>query len=137
MCNQEISQDLHKKCNSMNNDRINTHSFVDNVLYGHVCVQCKYIQLSKENVKKHLDRDHHQIEFDKNIVEITLLKSSSKMYLMDTVDSKFEEKLVEAKQRVHEDDQDDDFISPVDGPINSDDEDDNVCIDLTLSDDGE
>lgn len=121
----------------MNNDRINTHSFVDNVLYGYVCMQCKYVQLSKENVKKHLDREHQQINpNDENIVEIILLKSSAKMYLMDAVDSKLEKNLVEAKQRVHEINQnDDDVITAIDVPISDDDDGDEIaCIDLTLSD---
>lgn len=97
-------------------------------------MQCKYIQLSKENVRDHLDREHQQIDpNDESIVEITLLKSTAKMYLMDAVDSKFEKNLVDAKQRVHESNLDDDLIGAVDVPISEDDDD--VCIDLTLSDD--
>lgn len=136
VCHQEISQDLHKKCNSVNNDRINTHVFTDNVLYGYVCIQCKYIQLSKENVKVHLDREHQQINInDENIVEIKLLQSSSKMYLMADLDSKLEKDLVEAKRRLEAcqsaGGNQDDLI--LDVPVDSDD-DDEVLIDLTLSD---
>lgn len=133
-----MSQDLHKKCNSMNNDRINTHNFVDDVLYGYVCHLCKYIQLSKENVKKHLDREHQQINFnDENIVEIKLLRNSAKVYLMDAIDSKFEKNLVEAKQRINPTDevQHDDVFDMIDLPVNSDDDaGEDVLIDLTLSD---
>lgn len=121
----------------MNNDRINTHAFVENVLYAYVCIQCKYIQLTKENLRKHLDRDHQQISVnDQNIVEINLLESSSKNYLMAAIDSKFEKTLVEAKKnhQPNEDEGDhDDILNTVDMPVDSDYE-DNVVVDLTLSD---
>lgn len=121
----------------MNNDRINTHAFTENVLYAYVCIQCKYVQLSKENVKVHLDREHQQINLnDENIVEIKLL--SSKMYLMADVDSKFEKNLVEAKRILeanqNDDGNQDDDEDITDVPIDSDDNDE-VMIDLTLSDD--
>lgn len=138
-CKQAISQDLHKTCNSMNNERVYTHSFIEDCLYGHVCIQCNYIQLTKENIKKHLDRDHQQLNpNDENINEITLLKSSSKLYLMDVPDNKFDESLVKAKLNIHEvnnaSDQED-YSTMVDDPDSDvDDVDDVKCIDLTLSD---
>lgn len=83
----------------------------------------------------HLDRDHQQINFnDENIVEIKLLQSK-KMYLMADIDSKSELKLVEAKRMLETGQDDvgnqDDYI--IDVPVDSDDNDD-VMIDLTLSD---
>lgn len=118
----------------MNNQRIRTHCFTDNCLYGYVCMQCKYIQLTKDNVKTHLDREHQQINpNDENIIEITLLKSSSKVYMMDAMDTKFDKSLVDAKQNAHEPNADDEFFAANDDIANSDDGDD-VCIDLTLSD---
>lgn len=83
----------------------------------------------------HLDRDHQQINFnDENIVEIKLLQSK-KMYLMADIDSKSELKLVEAKRMLEAGQDDvgnqDDYI--IDVPVDSDDNDD-VMIDLTLSD---
>lgn len=84
----------------------------------------------------HLDREHQQINLnDENIVEIKLLQSSPRMYLMADVDSKLEKKLVEAKMILEANQDDDgnqeDYI--IDVPVDSDDNDD-VLIDLTLSD---
>lgn len=144
MCQQELYQDIHKKCNSVNNDRINTHDIVENVLYGYVCIQCKFIQLSKDNVKKHLDREHQQINFnDENIVEIKLLKISSNKYLFAAVDSKFEEELIKAKrlnEAIQDDKHDPDPDSIMiahdmaDDMVDDSNDGDNVMIDLTLSD---
>lgn len=114
------------------------HSFIDNVLYGYVCVQCKYIQLSKENLRMHLDREHQQLnQNDGQIIEITLLKSSSelKLCLMD-IDDKFDKNLIDAKHRVQGassvSEQNEAFIeSTIDM---TDDFDDTPMIDLTLSD---
>lgn len=99
----------------MNNVRINTHSFIDNVLYGYVCSLCKYVQLSKNNVIKHLQSEHQQInQIDENIVEVVLLKAEL------------------AKQCVSDvsqiDDMDDDVI------LISDTTAEDSIIDLTLSD---
>ena len=89
--------------------------------------------MSKENLKNHLDLEHQQINpNDENIVEIILLKSSAKMYLIEPVDSKSQIKLI--NDDCHSDDDCHIGITTVAVPTTSDDEDDNVCIDLTLSD---
>lgn len=130
--------DLHKACNSKGNRRINgPHDFVDNVLYGYVCIKCKYIQLSKQNVMAHLENEHQQMitnESESNIVEFPLLKMTQSMDLMS--DDKNDKPLIEAKQRysaIHHTSRYDNF-EPV---ILSDDEPEPSVgvIDLTLSDD--
>lgn len=139
-----LIQDLHKKCNSKNNERINTHCFTDDCLYGYACVQCKYVQLTEENIKKHLDRDHQQINpNDDNFREITLLKSSSKLYMIDNGDSKLNKTLIDAKQNVSnlntESSESNIFMTSI-NPGDSDSNSilgDDIPIDLTLSDDEE
>lgn len=136
-CHLSIAHDLHKKCNSLNNERVETHSFIDNVLFGYACVQCKYIQLSKEKLRNHLDKEHQQINTnDEQILEIPLLKTST-MYIEDTSnDDKLNDKqLMDAMQRVREtnagSDENDDGIGPTVVAIDEDE----PTIDLTLSDD--
>lgn len=75
-CRKAIMQNLHKACNSIENERIDgPHVFLKNVLYGFVCgrPKCNYIQLSKANLEAHLENQHHIIASDENIIEITLL----------------------------------------------------------------
>lgn len=89
-CYEAIPQDLHKKCNSKNNPRINgPHDFNDNALYGYVCALCNYVQLSKNNVVTHLDRHHQQLFSEQNVIEIILLKISQPLdFLMDDKNDK-------------------------------------------------
>lgn len=101
-CQKIIIQDLHKSCNSKNNERINgPHDFIDNVLYGYVCIKCNYIQLSKQKIVTHLENEHQQLitdESENNIAEIPLLKSFQSNNFMS--DDKNDMKLTEAKQRI-------------------------------------
>lgn len=136
-CQKEIIDDLHKACNSINNERINQHDFEDNVLFGFVCVLCQYIQLKRDKLIAHLENDHQLLrtESEKNVDEIPLLKTSQSLdFLMET---KFDPSLVAAKQRVsviHQTDRYEDY-EPV---VLSDDENierGDITIDLTLSDD--
>lgn len=79
-CGKAIMQDLHKACNSTNNDRINgPYAFFDNALYGFVCglPKCNYIQLSEKKLEEHLMNGHNIIRTKELIIEITLLKVGS------------------------------------------------------------
>lgn len=97
-CYKAIAQDLHKKCSSKDNTRINgPHDFNDNALYGFVCALCNYVQLSKNNVIYHLEQHHQQIFSEENVIEIILLKISQPLdFLMD---DKNDENLREAVRR--------------------------------------
>ncbi|XP_055318277.1 uncharacterized protein LOC129576740 isoform X2 [Sitodiplosis mosellana] len=101
-CGKEIMQDLHKQCNSKENERINgPFDFVDNVLYGYVCGLCSYVQLSETNITTHLKEEHQQlITGNENVIEITLLKITQPGCLDFFNDDKNDAALVEAKERL-------------------------------------
>lgn len=137
-------QDLHKKCNSKGNERINgPFDFMDNVLYGYVCGLCSYVQLSKKNVIAHLENEHQQlITGNDNVIEIILLKSTQPTSLnFFTDDNKNDASLVKAKERmsiIHQPNRYQNFEPVIISDGDNDDSDDEQfkvqTIDLTLSD---
>lgn len=102
ICQKEMMQDLHKECNSKENERINgPYDFIDNVLYGYVCGLCSYVQLSKKNVVTHLENEHQQlVDGNDNIIEIILLKSTQNACNDFLNDDKNDAALLQAKERV-------------------------------------
>lgn len=136
-------QDLHKKCNSKGNERINgPFDFMDNVLYGYVCGLCSYVQLSKKNVIAHLENEHQQLIDDDNVIEIILLKSTQPTSLnFLTDDNKNDASLVKAKERmsiIHQPSLYQNFEPVIISDGDNDDSDEGPSnmqtIDLTLSD---
>lgn len=141
-----MMQDLHKKCNSKGNERINgPYDFMDNVLYGYVCGLCNYVQLCKKNVVTHLENEHQQlITGNDNVIEIILLKSTQPTSLdfLTNTDNKNDDSLIKAKERmsvIHQPNRYQNFSPVIISDVDEEDSDNEAqfnvqTIDLTLSD---
>lgn len=72
-CQCRIIADVHKRCNSTQNIQVMYHELKNNQLFAFTCNKCNYTQLSKENLKKHIDSEHQILVTDDLINEILLI----------------------------------------------------------------